>query len=364
MPEETNDIKIETLTEVPQVRDWEGAVLCFGEVMIRLSLPGDTSWLHEQVLHANLAGAECNVAVALAKWGIPAGYCTALPKNAASADILTFLREKNIDTSSVHFSGSRVGIMYAMRGSDAREGGVLYDRRYSAFGELMPGDINWGEVLRGVSWFHFTAISPALGENTAAVCKEAVMAARRLGIIVSIDLNHRPTLWQYGKNPAEVVPGLAEYCDVIMGNIWSAHTLLGISLDERLVAADTKDSFLEHAEKTAAAIQEKFAQCKTTALTFRLNTQPAGIRYYGCLFAGSRLYASREFTAPVIADKIGSGDCFMAGLIFALRNGFVLQAAIEFAAAAAFGKLQEKGDFTNNSVENINHIITNHGRSI
>ncbi len=360
MQKDTNDIQSPTLPAASQ----QGNVLCFGEVMIRLTLPGSTTWLHQQVLHSNLAGAECNVAVALAKWGMPVHYCTALPNNAVSADILNFLQEKGIDTSLVHFSGARVGIMYVMTGSDAREGGVIYDRRYSAFGELEPGAINWAEVFKGVSWLHFTAISPALGENTAAVCREALEAARKLGITTSIDLNHRPTLWKYGKKPVEVVPALAEYCDVIMGNIWSANTLLGIDMDENLLAADIREGYLQHALQTSQAIQKRYANCKTVALTFRFNTQPGGILYYGSLYTGNQQYASGNFTATSIADKIGSGDCFMAALIFAMRNGYQPANIIEFAAAAAFGKLQEKGDFTNHTIDNINQIITDHAYTI
>lgn len=368
MNEQTNDIESQTLLKSSPAGRLEGtvpgSVLCFGEVMVRLSLPGDTSWLHQQQLHANLAGAECNVAVALAKWGMPVNYCTALPAGPVSTDILTFLQEKNINTSLVQFSGSRVGIMYVMQGSDSREGGVVYDRRYSSFGELLPGMVNWDEVLQGVGWFHFTAISPALSENTTAVCMEAVLAAKRLGITVSIDLNHRPTLWKYGKTPVEVIPSLAGHCDVIMGNIWSANTLLGIPLHNNLIAANTREAFLQHAEQTSLAIQQRFANCKTVALTFRFNTLQGGIHYYGSLYTGSQLYASGDFTAATIADKIGSGDCFMAALIFALRNGYAPGATVEFAAAAAFGKLQEKGDFTNHTTDNINNIIKHHAYAI
>ncbi len=368
MNEQTNDIQSQTLPEVSPAGRLEGvapgSVLCFGEVMVRLSLPGDTTWLHQQQLHANLAGAECNVAVALAKWGVPVNYCTALPAGPVSTDILTFLQEKNINTSLVQFSGSRVGIMYVMHGSDSREGGVVYDRRYSSFGELLPGMVNWDEVLQGVGWFHFTAISPALSENTTAVCMEAVLAAKKLGLTVSIDLNHRPTLWKYGKTPVEVVPKLAAHCDIIMGNIWSANTLLGIPLHSNLIAENTRAAFLVHAEQTSIGIQQQFTNCKKVALTFRFNTPQGGIHYYGSLYTGSQLFASGDFTAPSIADKIGSGDCFMAALIFALRNGYAPEATVEFAAAAAFGKLQEKGDFTNHTTDNINNIIKHHAYAI
>jgi 2-dehydro-3-deoxygluconokinase len=199
-----------------------------------------------------------------------------------------------------------------------------------------------------------------LGENLVAVCKEGLEAARQKGITISVDLNYRAKLWQYGKQPAEVMPQLAEYCNVIMGNIWSAHTLLDIPVDEQLLAPKTKDAYLRHALKTGKAIQSSFPACNTVALTYRFDKQPKGIMYYGVLYTGGELFVSGEFMADNIIDKVGSGDCFMAALIFAMRNGFTPQASVEFAAAAAFGKLHEKGDFTNHSVDHINQIITHH----
>jgi 2-dehydro-3-deoxygluconokinase len=292
------------------------------------------------------------------------GYCTALPDNAVTASILTFLSDKNIDTSPVRLTGSRVGLLYIQQGADLKQGSVIYDRKYSSFGELQPGMIDWDKVLDGVGWFHFSAINPALGENIVAVCKEALTAAQKKGITISVDLNYRAKLWQYGKRPVEVMPQLAAYCDVIMGNIWSANTLLGIPLNEQSVAAGTKEVYLQHAGFTATAIQNKFPACKTVALTFRFDTQPHGVLYYAGLFTAGKLLSSRNFVADTIIEKVGSGDCFMAGLIFALRNGFAPAAVVEFAAAAAFGKLQEKGDFTNHSVEDINHLIAQHAPSI
>ncbi len=371
MDKKTKDIGVESLSKVsPNGGDLEGAgagpapVLCFGEVMLRLSPPSDTSWLHNHNIHINLAGAECNVAVALAKWNIPVKYCTALPDNPVSANIIQYLHEKSIDTSAVCFSGSRVGLLYIQQGTDLKHGGVIYDRKYSSFGELMPGMIDWDEVLKNVRWFHFSAINPALGENTVAVCREALIAAQKKGITISVDLNYRAKLWQYGKHPSDVMPGLAEYCNVIMGNIWSANMLLGIPLDQALLAQNSKEAFLQHAKKTSEAIQEKFSACKKVACTFRFDKAPAGIKYYATLYSHSNLYISGEFEADNILDKIGSGDCFMAALIYGEYNNHTPENVIEYAAAAAFGKLQEQGDFTDHSINDIYKIIKDHAYTV
>jgi 2-dehydro-3-deoxygluconokinase len=213
-------------------------------------------------VQVNLAGAECNVASALAQWDVPVKYCTALPDNNVSASVLRFLKDKGIDVSAVQFSGERMGLYYIEHGTDLKQGGVIYDRKYSSFGELKPGMIPWDEILEDVHWFHFSAINPALNENIVAVCREGLEAAKQKGITVSVDLNYRAKLWQYGKKPAEVMPALADYCDVIMGNLWSANILLGIPLEDVLVTQNTRGAYLQHAEKTGLAIQQKFHRVK------------------------------------------------------------------------------------------------------
>lgn len=371
MTEETNDSKNETLPKVfPTGGDLEGtesefasignSVLCFGEVMLRLSPPADTSWLTDHQVQVNLAGAECNVAVALAKWNVPVKYCTALPDNNVSKNVLKFLQQKGIDTSGVLFSGNRIGIYYIEHGTDLKQGGVIYDRNYSSYGELQPGMIDWDEVFKDVSWFHFSAISPALSDNAVAVIKEALIHAKLKGLTISVDLNYRSKLWQYGKKPSDVMPALVAHCDVIMGNIWAANTLLGIDLHDELVAQNNKDAYRQHAKHTAEAIHHKFPACATVALTYRFDADGGGINYYGTLYTHGNLYTSGEYASNKIVDKVGSGDCFMAGLIYGMQNNNNPEDVIEYAAAAAFGKLHETGDLTNHTVNDIQNIIKHH----
>jgi 2-dehydro-3-deoxygluconokinase len=217
--------------------------------------------------------------------------------------------------------------------------------------------IDWNKVFKGVSWFHFSAISPALNENITNICMEALAAAAKKGITISVDLNYRSKLWQYGKQPVEVMPGLVKYCDVVMGNIWSANSLLGIRVDEQIHAKASKKAYLKHAAETAKAIMRKFPKCKTVANTFRFDGD-TGIKYYAALFQSSHQYVSPEFYTGTMVDKVGSGDCFMAGLIYGLYQAIALQEVINFATAAGFGKLFEAGDATHQKVEHIRAKIT------
>src|SRR4029077_3165746 len=191
---------------------------------------------------------------------------------------------------------------------------VIYDRNHSAFGELKKGMFNWDQILQDVSWFHFSAISPALNESVTSVCLEAIQAASKRNITISIDLNHRPKLWK-NRNPHDVMALLLPYCDVVMGNIWSAHDLLGIPLDLHLIENKKKTAYLQHAHQTATKILKRFARVKTVACTFRFEKGEKGILYYGSLYSAHQWADSAEFESDRVLDKVGTGDCFMAGLI-------------------------------------------------
>ena len=209
-------------------RRFGGFVFCFGEILLRMSPVLNRQWIQQASIPVYVGGAELNVASALAKWNVPVRYCSAMPDHYLSHEMMEELQTKNIDVSAVHLSGNRIGVYYLPQGADLKNAGVIYDRAYSSFAELKPGMINWDKALEGCTWFHFSAISPALNENAAAVCKEALQAASAKGLTVSVDLNYRAKLWQYGKKPAEIMPGLVEYCHIIMGNLWSVESLLGI----------------------------------------------------------------------------------------------------------------------------------------
>ena len=340
-------------------------ILCFGEVLLRMSPALEGKWLSESSMPVYVGGAEANVACALACWGQPVAYATALPDHYLGREMETYLRGRGVDTGAFRWTGERVGTYYLPQGSDLQHAGVIYDRAHSAFAGLQAGVIYWDGVLHGVDWFHFSAISPALSEGVAAVCMEALEATARKGIKVSVDLNYRAKLWQYGVSPLSVMPALVQGCDLVMGNLWAAGSLLGIPVDIQQGA--DKQRYLDHALATSEAIASRFPRCTRVALTFRFE-HPGGLDYYATLYeraapGSSRLpgedalYVSREFHVPSVVDKVGSGDCFMAGLLYTGARGWPPQRVIDFAAAAAIGKLQEQGDSTRQTVAQIESIL-------
>lgn len=320
-------------------------VLCFGEFLLRISPAADNQTAEKHPMQLYMGGAEANVATALAGWKVPTKYCTVLPDNFMSSHVIDYLEYKGIYTSSIIYAGNRIGIYYLEKGADLK-GKMVYDRDHSSFSQVKPGMIDWEKVFRDVDWFNLSAISPALNQNVADVCLEAVEVASKMGITISLDLNHRARLWKYGKDPMEIIPQIAQHCDLLMGNIWSANSLLGIPVDEHIHSHKSREAYLNHAKETSIAIIEKFPKCKTVANTFRFDSNQEDITYYTSLYTDNAQYNSEVFTCKGVVDRSGSGDCYMAGLIYGKYNNHSPQDIVDFATSAAFGKLQELGDST------------------
>lgn len=335
-------------------------ICCFGELLLRFSPKAQGGWIAHTSMPVFVGGAELNVATALSGWGLDTSYFTALPDNSLASDIKNYLEAKRIDSSIIHTSGQRIGTYYLPQGADLKNAGVIYDRAYSSFSALKVGQIDWREVLKDATWFHFSAISPALNQDAADVCLEALKVASEMNITISVDLNYRAKLWKYGKKPVEIMPALVKYCDVIMGNLWAANTLLGIEIDPLLLTTLEKQAnydYPAHGKATSEAIQKAFPTCKFVANTYRFDHKAEGIQYYTTLFTEGQQYQSPEYLTDSVVDKIGSGDCFMGGLIYGLSQNHAPQTIIDFASAAAFGKLQEYGDATQQTTEQVQTVL-------
>jgi 2-dehydro-3-deoxygluconokinase len=336
-------------------------VLSFGELLLRICPDAGGQWLQENQLPFYVGGAEANVATALAQWGVPSAYLTALPQNFLSEQLVGYLRGRGIQTDPIVYQGERIGLYYLPKGKDLKNAGVIYDRAHSAFADLKPGTIDWDAAFAGVGWFHFSAICPAINRQVAEVCAEALQAATQKNITISLDLNYRAKLWQYGLTPVEVMPALAQHCTLIMGNIWAAHNMLGTGLDENLIANLDKKRLLEQALRTSEEITRQFPNCKVVANTFRFDYKQ-GIRYFTTLYTNGELQQSQEYQLEQILDKVGSGDCFMAGLIYGFYHNLAPTETLEFATAAAVNKLFILSDATTSTVADIEKTLHAHAR--
>ncbi len=332
-------------------------VLSFGELLLRICPDINGEWLQTNTLPFYVGGAEANAATALALWNISTAYLSIIPDNIISKQLVEYLNSKKIDASKMLLQGDKMGLYFLPKGNDLKHTSVIYDRSNSSFSQIQKGMIDWDDVFKDVGWFHFSAISPAINQNVADVCKEALEAASKRNIVISVDLNYRAKLWQYGKEPIDVMTELTSYCNVVMGNLWSAEKMLGLEVDKNLSTQSSRQAYLDHAVRTSEQIIHNFPSCKVVAKTFRFDAVSDSIDYYATLFADDKLYQSKEYHAEKIADKVGSGDCFMAGIIYGLYNHQSYQNILDVATAAAFSKLFVEGDAINKTVDEIENFV-------
>lgn len=325
-------------------------VLTFGELLIRLQT-STSEFIRQDDTTANISafagGSEANVSVALGHLGIPNAYFTAIPNNAIAKEIVAVLESNNVDTSKIKWSGDRIGMYILLSANGLTSGDVVYDRKYSSFSQLKAEDIDWDVLFEGCSWFHWTAITPALSEDAAHLMKGALEEASKRGLTISVDLNYRSKLWQYGKSPLDVMPDLVQYCDVIMGNIWAENKMLGTTVDEALNRDTTKEDYISASHNTAVEIFAKFPKCSHVSNTFRFMDNAKHNLFYGVYHTPEGDYVSETFETLNVVDRIGSGDAFMAGLLCGIYKGYQPQEIIDTATQTGFQKLFVQGDFTN-----------------
>lgn len=321
-------------------------VLSFGEILIRQQSLGNTFFdKNNNRLEIFPGGSEANVATSLAQMGNDVAYCSAFPQNALSDEILAILNNLHVDTGKVLHTGDRIGLYILMSANGLSKGEVIYDRKYSSFSQLTLQDIDLDRLFDGVSWLHWTALTPALNQNMADLMAILLQEASNRNIRISVDLNYRNRLWQYGKEPLDVMPPLVAHCDVIMGNIWAANKMLGTAVDESFDRNTAQETYIAAAEQSAQEIFQKYQKCKHVAYTFRFMDSPNHNLFYGTYHTPTEHVCSEVMETFEVVDRIGSGDAFMAGYIHALTNNMTAQKIIDTATGAGYHKLFVKGDF-------------------
>ena len=331
-------------------------VVTFGEVMLRLSAPGYERFGQSPVLNATFGGGEANVAVSLANYGIPVSFVTRLPQNDIALSCIKELRGFGVDTSDVIFGGDRIGIYFLETGAVSRASKVIYDRAESAISNITSGMIDWDQIFRGASWFHWTGITPAISQGAADVCAEAIKAANERGITVSTDLNYRKNLWKYGKTAQEVMPELVKGCDVILGNEEDAAMALDIHPDDVDVTSGHVDAeaYLSVSQK----IIQQFPRCKKVITTLRGSISANHNSWSGVLYDGKTLFKAPTYQITNIVDRVGGGDSFMGGLIYGLLTyKDDVQSALNFAVAASCLKHTIPGDYNRVSVSEVEKLM-------
>jgi len=334
----------------------ERKVVTFGEIMLRLATPGYLRFSQTSELSATFGGGEANVAVSLARFGIAVDFITRLPKNDIGRACMMDLRKNGVGTEKIVWGGERLGIYFLETGAVSRGSKVIYDRAHSAVSEIEPGTIDWNDMLGDAGWFHWTGITPAISENAAAVCLEAINKANELGITVSCDLNYRRNLWKYGKTAGEVMPELVAGTDIILGNEEDAEKVLGIKPE----GIDVTSGHVEGAayESVSKQIMKRFPRCKKVITTLRGSINANHNTWSGVLWDGKKLFTAPEYQITHIVDRVGGGDAFMGGLIYGLLTWEGDdQKALNFAVAASCLKHTIYGDFNQVTVEEVEKLM-------
>ncbi|MFW9947223.1 MAG: PfkB family carbohydrate kinase [Candidatus Odinarchaeota archaeon] len=331
-------------------------VLTFGEIMLRLSPPNFQRFIQARSFDATYGGGEANVAVSLANYGIPVQYITKLPNNEIGDACIQFLRQFGVNTNNIVRGGDRLGIYYLEMGSSVRPSKVIYDRAHSTISEADPKDFNWNQIFEDASWFHWTGITPAISQNLAEICLDAVKVAKSKGLRISCDLNYRNKLWNYGKTASKVMPELIKYCDIVIGNEEDAEKVLGIKAPDTDVTSGKL--FAENYKYVVQQIIKKFPNINHVAITLRGSISASHNTWAGVLYDKREMYISPHYDITHIVDRVGGGDSFVAGLIYGFLNyKDEMQKILNFAVAASCLKHTIFGDFNLVTVDEVLKIM-------
>ena len=326
-------------------------VVTFGEIMLRLAPEGYYRFVQAESYGATYGGGEANVAVSLANYGLDAAFVTKLPKHEIGQAGINSLRKYGVDTSKITRGGNRVGIYFLEKGASQRPSKVIYDRAGSSIAEAVAADFDWDAIFEGVDWFHFTGITPALSDNVADICMEACKKAKEKGITVSCDLNYRNKLWSKEK-AGQVMGELCKYVDVCIANEEDASDVFGI----KAANTDVTKGEVNHEgyKDVAKQLADRFGFSKV-AITLRTSLSANDNLWAAMLYEGGEYYFSKQYKMHIV-DRVGGGDSFGGGLIYASLENYAPQQTIEFAVAASCLKHSVEGDFNMVSVDEVSKL--------
>jgi 2-dehydro-3-deoxygluconokinase len=322
-------------------------VVTFGELLLSLCAKDHERLVQTGEFVARYTGAEANVSVSLAHFGMEAYAVSKVPAHEIGQACVNFLRRYGVHTDYLVRGGERLGLLYLETGASQRASKVVYDRAHSSIREVRREEFDWDTILASKDWLHFSGTAPALGENVIAVLTDGLRTAKRLGLRVSCDCNYRSKLWGV-EEAGRVLRSLMEYVDVLVGGREDAEKLFGIRVDGSAQ------------EGRVAELLRDRLRCDVVAMNLRTGTSASLNRLAGLMCDATGCYVSREYEMQIV-DRVGGGDAFAAGLIYGLLSDFEPQRVIEFAAAASCLKHSIPGDFNLVSVEEVEQLLAGVG---
>ena len=327
-------------------------VITFGELLLRLSTPDFLKIDQATSVDANYGGGEFNVAVSLANYGIDTSFVTRLPKNDLGLTAKSKIRQNGVDDDLVIFGGNQLGIYFLESGTSIRASKVTYYRKDSAMATIQPGMIDWEHVFKDATWFHWSGVTPAISQSAADCCKEALEVASQMNLKISTDLNYRSTLWNYGKHCNQVMPELLQYSNVILGDLDTAYFMMGLEIPNPDYSND------DEVKRLFDRILSSSERLEMAAMTIRESVSASHQKIGGLLYVDNHLYRTKKQSVNHVVDRVGSGDAFMAGLIYGLQS-YVndYQKTLDFATFACCLKHTISGDTNRVSVDDVEALI-------
>ena len=331
-------------------------VVTFGEIMLRLAPEGYLRFTQADKFGVVYGGGEANVSVSIANYGLDSAFVTKLPAHEIGQSAINSLRRYGVDTSMIVRGGDRVGIYFNEKGASQRPSKVIYDRAGSSIATAKPEDFDWAKIFEGADWFHFTGITPALGQNVADICLDACKAAKAHGVKISCDLNFRKKLWSR-EQAQKTMSELCKYVDVCISNEEDAHDVFGIDAENTDIAGGKLNH--EGYKSVARQLAEKFGFEKV-AITLRSSISANDNDWAALLYDGENYCFSKSYHMHIV-DRVGGGDSFGGGLIYSCLMGYSTQDAVEFAVAASCLKHSIEGDFNAVSVAEVQALAGGNG---
>jgi 2-dehydro-3-deoxygluconokinase len=325
------------------------AVVTFGELLLRLDPIGMDRFVQADSFKARYTGAEANVAVCLAGFGIDAYVVSKVPEHEIGQACINYLRRYGVNTDYIVRGGERLGVLYVETGISQRASKVIYDRAHSSIREVRPGEFDWDTIFEGKQWFHFSGTAPALGEHVVAVLEDALDAAKRRGLTTSCDCNYRSKLWG-PEEAGRVLSRLMNRVDVFIGGVEDARKLFGVDVPTHLGGSENAA-----AEYAAQRLWEVFG-FSWVAMTLRSGASASVNRYAGMVCNAQGCAFSRDYEIQIV-DRVGAGDAFAAGLVYQIMSGADGAQTAEFAAAAACLKHTIPGDFNLVSAQEVAQVL-------
>jgi 2-dehydro-3-deoxygluconokinase len=325
--------------------------IAIGEILARFSPQNNEKILRANSYNLNFGGAETNVAISLANLGVDSSVFSVLPQNSIADAAMCYLNSYRVDTSKILRGGEKLGLYYLEEGMSIRSSEAIYDRKHSSISEVNPDTIDFDEILKGYDWLHMSGITPALSENCRILTKKALISAKKLGITVSFDPNFRGKLWSF-ETARDVLSEYMQYVDVLIG-IEPIHLKdeNGRELKEGL----SMNPSFEDMDYIFKKLSERYG-FKVIARTVREVHSSSNNSLKAFLYTDGNTYESRKITADIL-DRIGGGDAFTSGLIYALMEKMQPQKAVDFAVASSALKQTIRGDANISSRSQIESLM-------